>query len=155
MKNFRLMLICAALIFLDMPSPLRTCSDDRTTLLVTVQVVDDDSINFVNASSKIDYHQTFITDSMVKNCLSSSLKSGTVFNEEEGSTYKIEVKSYNIESFVLTKNDHSEIEITLPYEFKEEDIIVYESGRRNFLKVTVRLTVEYDVVIPENDAIPE
>ena len=53
MKNFRLLIVCSFLIFLDMPSPFNACRDDRTGLEVDVLVVDNENIMFNSSELKL------------------------------------------------------------------------------------------------------
>ncbi len=151
MKNFRLLIVCAFLIFLDMPSPFNACRDDRTGLEVNVVVVDNDNIRFNSTDVKLNAQTTNFDEALVKRCIKGSLKTGTIYVEEDGKRYDIEVISYNIESIILVKNDRTEVEIELPYEFSEEDITVYSSGKRNFIQLSVNISIEYEVIIPEPD----
>lgn len=151
MKNFRLLIVCAFLIFLDMPSPFNACRDDRTGLEVDVLVVDNENIMFNSSELKLNTQTTHIDEALVKRCVNGSLKTGTVYVEEDNKKYDIDVTSYNIESIILVKNDRTEVEIELPYEFSEEDITVYLSGKRNFIQLIVNVSLEYEVIIPEDD----
>ena len=151
MKNFRLLIVCAFLIFLDMPSPFNACRDDRTGLEVDVLVVDNENIMFNSSELKLNTQTTHIDEALVKRGVKGSLKTGTVYVEEDNKRYDIDVTSYNIESIILVKNDGTEVEIELPYEFSEEDITVYLSGKRNFIQLIVNVSLEYEVIIPEPD----
>lgn len=150
MKNFRLLLICAGLLFLDMPSPFGACVvDNRPTLEINTIVQEESTVSFNEINSKIDSNVTTLDDFTVNNQVKKALKTGKYYSEEDKCYYEIEVTSYNIESINLIKNDRTKIEITLPYDFTEEDIIVYHSGKRNFIKLIVNVTVEYEIIIPE------
>lgn len=151
MKNFRLLIVCAFLIFLDMPSPYNACRDDRTGLEVDVLVVDNENIMFRSSELKLNTQTTHIDEALVKRCVKGSLKTGTVYVEEDNKKYDINVTSYNIESIILVKNDRTEVEIELPYEFSKEDITVYLGGKRNFIQLHVNISLEYEMIIPEVD----
>ena len=151
MKNFRLLIVCAFLIFLDIPSPSNACRDDRTGLEVDVLVVDNENIMFRSSELKLNTQTTHIDEPLVKRCVEGSLRTGTVYVEEDNKQYDIEVTSYNIESIILVKNDGTEVEIELPYEFSKEDITVYLAGKRNFIQLQVNISLEYEVIIPEAD----
>ena len=152
MKNFRLLIVCAFLIFLDIPSPSNACRDDRTGLEVDVLVVDNENIMFRSSELKLNTQTTHIDEALVKRCVEGSLRSGTVYVEEDNKQYDIDVTSYNIESIILVKNDGTEVEIELPYEFSKEDITVYLAGKRNFIQLHVNISLEYVMIIPEPDA---
>ena len=152
MKNFRLLIVCAFLIFLDIPSPSNACRDDRTGLEVDVLVVDNENIMFRSSELKLNTQTTHIDEALVKRCVEGSLRTGTVYVEEDNKQYDINVTSYNIESIILVKNDGTEVEIELPYEFSKEDITVYLAGKRNFIQLHVNISLEYEVIIPEPDA---
>lgn len=152
MKNFRLLIVCAFLIFLDIPSPSNACRDDRTGLEVDVLVVDNENIMFRSSELKLNTQTTHIDEALVKRCVEGSLRTGTVYVEEDNKQYDIDVTSYNIESIILVKNDGTEVEIELPYEFSKEDITVYLAGKRNFIQLHVNISLEYEVIIPEPDA---
>lgn len=149
MKNFRLLLICAGLLFLDIPSPFSACRDTRTTLEINTVVVEESPVSFNEVNSKIATNVTTLDSSTINNQVKKALKTGKYYSAEDKCYYEIEVTSYNIETIVLTKNDRTEIEITLPYDFTEEDIIVYDTGKRNFVRLVVNITVEYEIIIPE------
>lgn len=151
MKNFRLLIVCAFLIFLDIPSPSNACRDDRTGLEVDVLVVDNENIMFRSSELKLNTQTTHIDEALVKRCVEGSLRTGTVYVEEDNKQYDINVTSYNIESIILVKNDGTEVEIELPYEFSKEDITVYLAGKRNFIQLHVNISLEYEVIIPEAD----
>ena len=151
MKNFRLLIVCAFLIFLDIPSPSNACRDDRTGLEVDVLVVDNENIMFRSSELKLNTQTTHIDEALVKRCVEGSLRTGTVYVEEDNKQYDINVTSYNIESIILVKNDGTEVEIELPYEFSKEDITVYLAGKRNFIQLHVNISIEYEVIIPEAD----
>lgn len=152
MKNFRLLIVCAFLIFLDIPSPSNACRDDRTGLEVDVLVVDNENIMFRSSELKLNTQTTHIDEALVKRCVEGSLRTGTVYVEEDNKQYDIDVTSYNIESIILVKNDGTEVEIELPYEFSKEDITVYLAGKRNFIQLHVNISLEYVMIIPEPDA---
>lgn len=152
MKNFRLLIVCAFLIFLDIPSPSNACRDDRTGLEVDVLVVDNENIMFYSSELKLNTQTTHIDEVLVKRCVNGSLRSGTVYVEEDNKQYDIDVTSYNIESIILVKNDGTKVEIELPYEFSKEDITVYLAGKRNFIQLHVNISLEYVMIIPEPDA---
>lgn len=152
MKNFRLLIVCAFLIFLDIPSPSNACRDDRTGLEVDVLVVDNENIMFRSSELKLNTQTTHIDEALVKRCVEGSLRSGTVYVEEDNKQYDIDVTSYNIESIILVKNDGTEVEIELPYEFSKKDITVYLAGKRNFIQLHVNISLEYVMIIPEPDA---
>ena len=151
MKNFSLLIVCAFLIFLDIPSPSNACRDDRTGLEVDVLVVDNENIMFHSSELKLNTQTTHIDEALVKRCVEGSLRTGTVYVEEDNKQYDIDVTSYNIESIILVKNDRTEVEIELPYEFSKEDITVYLAGKRNFIQLHVNISLEYEVIIPEAD----
>lgn len=151
MKNFSLLIVCAFLIFLDIPSPSNACRDDRIGLEVDVLVVDNENIMFHSSELKLNTQTTHIDEALVKRCVEGSLRTGTVYVEEDNKQYDIEVTSYNIESIILVKNDGTEVEIELPYEFSKEDITVYLAGKRNFIQLHVNISLEYEVIIPEAD----
>lgn len=151
MKNFRLLIVCAFLIFLDIPSPSNACRDDRTGLEVDVLVVDNENIMFRSSELKLNTQTTHIDEALVKRCVEGSLRTGTVYVEEDNKQYDIDVTSYNIESIILVKNDRTEVEIELPYEFSKEDITVYLAGKRNFIQLHVNISLEYVMIIPEPD----
>ena len=151
MKNFRLLIVCAFLIFLDIPSPSNACRDDRTGLEVDVLVVDNENIMFRSSELKLNTQTTHIDEALVKRCVEGSLRTGTVYVEEDNKQYDINVTSYNIESIILVKNDGTEVEIELPYEFSKEDITVYLGGKRNFIRLHVNISLEYEMIIPEAD----
>lgn len=151
MKNFSLLIVCAFLIFLDIPSPSNACRDDRTGLEVDVLVVDNENIMFHSSELKLNTQTTHIDEALVKRCVEGSLRTGTVYVEEDNKQYDIEVTSYNIESIILVKNNGTEVEIELPYEFSKEDITVYLAGKRNFIQLHVNISLEYEVIIPEAD----
>ena len=151
MKNFRLLIVCAFLIFLDIPSPSNACRDDRTGLEVDVLVVDNENIMFNSSELKLNTQTTHIDEALVKRCVEGSLRTGTVYVEEDNKQYDINVTSYNIESIILVKNDGTEVEIELPYEFSKEDITVYLGGKRNFIRLHVNISLEYEMIIPEAD----
>lgn len=152
MKNFRLLIVCAFLIFLDIPSPSNACRDDRTGLEVDVLVVDNENIMFYSSELKLNTQTTHIDETLVKRCVKGSLRTGTVYVEEDNKQYDINVTSYNIESIILVKNDGTEVEIELPYEFSKEDITVYLAGKRNFIQLHVNISLEYVMIIPEPNA---
>mgnify|MGYP003290705477 CR=1 FL=1 len=152
MKNFRLLCVCTFLLFLDVASPFNACRDDRTKLEVNVQVVDNNSIRFNSSEVYLSTQTTTIDQATVEKCVKGSLKTGTIYVEEEKNRYKIEVTSYNIESITLVKKDLTEIEITLPYEFNKEDVTDYLSGKRKFIQVFVEVTIEYSIIIPEPES---
>lgn len=149
MKNFRLLLICAGLLFLDIPSPFSACRDPRTTLEINTVIVDDFLTSRNEINSKIATNVTTLDSTTINNQVAKALKTGKYYSEEDECYYEIKITAHNIESIILTKNDRTEIEITLPYDFTEEDIIVYHNGKRNFIKLVVNVTLEYEIVIPE------
>lgn len=150
MKNFRLLLICAGLLFLDIPSPFSACTtDNRTTLEINTVLVEDSSVSFNEMNSKIASNVTTLDSSTINNQVIRALNTGKYYSAEDECYYEIKIIAHNIESIILTKNDRTEIEITLPYDFTEEDIIVYHNGKRNFIKLVVNVTLEYEIVIPE------
>lgn len=149
MKNFRLLLICAGLLFLDVASPFNACRDQRTTLEINTVLVEDSSVSFNEINSKIATNVTTLDSSTINNQVIRALKTGKYYSKEYECYYEIKITAHNIESIILTKNDRTEIEITLPYDFTEEDIIVYHNGKRNFIKLVVNVTLEYEIVIPE------
>ena len=149
MKNFRLLLICAGLLFLDIPSPFSACRDPRTTLEINTVIVDDFLTSRNEINSKIATNVTTLDSTTINNQVARALKTGKYYSKEDECYYEIEIISHHIESIILTKNDRTEIEITLPYDFTEEDIIVYHNGKRNFIKLVVNVTLEYEIVIPE------
>ena len=71
---------------------------------------------------------------------------GKYYSKEYECYCEIEIISHHIESIILTKDDRTEIEITLPYDFTEEDIIVYDTGKRNFIRLVVNVTIEYEII---------
>lgn len=148
MKNFRLLFLCLGILFLDVASPFNACRDTRTGLEVNISV-EDESLRFNSISSKLGNSDYAITEPMVQNLVESSLNRGTFYSEEDDTRYEIKVTSYNIESIVLTNDAREEIEIELPYRFTAEDIIQYYNGKRNFIKLTVKVSIEYEVIIPE------
>ena len=149
MKNFRLLLICAGLLFLDIPSPFSACRDPRTTLEINTVIVDDFLTSRNEINSKIATNVTTLDSATINNQVARALKTGKYYSKEDECYYEIEIISHHIGSIILTKNDRTEIEITLPYDFTEEDIIVYHNGKRNFIKLVVNVTLEYEIVIPE------
>ena len=150
MKNFRLLLICVGLLFLDIPSPSSACiTDESTTLEINTVMADETPISFIQLNSSISSKTTSITESKVYNQVKQAVETGKYYSKEEKCYYDIIVTSYNIESIILVKNDRSEIEITLPYEFNEEDIIIYERGKKDFIKLVVKISAEYKIIIPE------
>ena len=106
---------------------------------------------FNSSELKLNTQTTHIDEALVKRCVKGSLKTGTVYVEEDNKKYDINVTSYNIESIILVKNDQTEVEIELPYEFSKEDITVYLGGKRNFIRLHVNISLEYEVIIPEAD----
>ena len=149
MKNFRLLLVCTGLLFLDVASPFNACRDTRTTLEINTVVVEESLLSFNEMNSKIATNVTTLDSSTIESQVKKSLKTGKYYSKEDECYYEIEIISYNIETIVLTKNDRTEIEITIPYEFSEEDIIVYDTGKRNFIRLVVNITVEYEIIFPE------
>ena len=121
-------------------------------LEVDVLVVDNENIMFRSSELKLNTQTTHIDEALVKRCVEGSLRTGTVYVEEDNKQYDIDVTSYNIESIILVKNDGTEVEIELPYEFSKEDITVYLAGKRNFIQLHVNISLEYEVIIPEPDA---
>ena len=128
MKNFRLLLICAGLLFLDVASPFNACRDPRTTLEINTVIVDDFLTSRNEINSKIATNVTTLDSTTINNQVTQALKTGKYYSKEDKCYY--------------------EIEITLPYDFTEEDIIVYDTGKRNFIRLVVNVTIEY-LIIPE------
>lgn len=146
MKNFRLLLICAGLLFLDIPSPFSACRDPRTTLEINTVIVDDFLTSRNEINSKIATNVTTLDSTTINNQVAKALKTGKYYSKEDKCYYEIEIISHHIESIILTKKDRTEIEITLPYDFTEEDIIVYDDGKRNFIRLVVNVTIEYEII---------
>ena len=146
MKNFRLLLICAGLLFLDGASPFNACRDQRTTLEINTVIVDDFLTSRNEINSKIATNVTTLDSTTINNQVIRALKAGKYYSKEDECYYEIEIISHHIESIILTKEDRTEIEITLPYDFTEEDIIVYDTGKRNFIRLVVNVTIEYEII---------
>ncbi len=150
MKSFRLLLVCLGILFLDIASPSNACRDTRTTLHVNVTEVAENAIYFQNSTSKLSNIQTTLTGNLITSNVEKCLRTGTIFVEDDGCRYEINVTSYNIESISIIKQDRREVEITLPYEILEEDITKYEAGMRDILKVNVKVSIEYEIIIPDD-----
>ena len=91
MKNFRLLLICVGLFFLDMPSPFGACAPDtRSKLSVNVSVIDASFINFeeeiLRQSEPGNY---YIGPSQIDYAMNKILKNGKYYSEEDGWYYDI------------------------------------------------------------------
>ena len=147
MKNFRLLFVCAAVLFLDIATPFSACnSSEKNMLVIDVQIVDNDLINFEERSKVLNYSVIQLAEFMFNSPLSFILKSGTIINEGDQCTYEVEILSYEVVSYTLIDNSGNETEIELPYTFKEEDIINNYKGKSNVLRVIVNINAEYEII---------
>lgn len=151
MKNFRLLIVCLGLFFLDMPSPFGACAPDtKSKLSVNVSVIEETAISFEDYMLKQSQPGNYyIGDSAIDTAMTRILKTGKYYSEEDECYYDIEVTSYNIESIIITKTNGTEEEITIGYTVTDEDVFESKNGYRNISFIRVNITLEYEIIIPE------
>lgn len=151
MKNFRLLFVCAVLIFLDIPSPLNSCGPSKPVDMdekIAIEIIHDEE-NITRPHRSIIHTDLRAGDMITEELIKTAAKIDSEYYDkyfyaiDDEIQYEAKINSITVD-YVSIGN--VENQVTIPYQIQAEDFLDTYKTSRNVLVIYIHVDLDYELI---------